>query len=93
MSESTVIVYTPNGTKVGYYLKPTIEMLPEHHYQISGDFYDASGNLVGKVEYNPQVLPYNADISTVSKCAHKKLVGIYVQRGRQPVAMTGVCVE
>lgn len=91
MADVTITVYTPNGSKVGYYQNPKVEMLPEHHYQITGDFYDASGQLAGKAEFNPQVLPYNADISAVSKCSHQKLVGIYVQRGRQPVQMTGIC--
>lgn len=91
MAEQAVNLYNPNGDKVGYIKNPTLEMLPEHHYEITGDFYSVDGERYAKVEFNPEVLPYTADISSVSKCGHEQLVRVYVMRGRQPVTVTGVC--
>jgi hypothetical protein len=91
MTEQTVNIYAPNGARVGYFVNPVVEMLPEHHYIISGEFRSPEGLPYPKVEFNPQVLPYTADLSTVTKCSHDKIVAVYVQRGRQPVKMTGSC--
>lgn len=93
MPEQKIEVFTPKGIKIGYFTNPSLHQFAEHHYQISGQFHDPSGKLFGKVEYNPQVLPYKADISSISKCGHKQIIGLYVQRGRQPVEMTGSCPE
>jgi hypothetical protein len=91
MAEQAVNIYNPDGNKVGYFKSPKLEMLPEHHYEITGEFYSPEGERYGKVEFNPEVLPYTADISMISKCGHEKLVRVYVMRGRQPISMTGVC--
>lgn len=93
MAEVKVEIRTPQGVSVGTFKNPLIEMLPEHHYFITGKFFEPDGNAAERVEFNPQVLPYVADISGISKCKHTKLVSIYVQRGRQPVRMTGTCEE
>ncbi len=93
MAEVKVEIRTPTGQSVGIFKNPVIEMLPEHHYFITGKFFEPDGNAAERVEFNPQVLPYVADISGVSQCTHKKLAGVYVQRGRQPVLMTGTCED
>lgn len=93
MSQQPMIVkvFTPGGKFVGQFVNPVVQMYPEHYYEISGEFQDEHGHPFDKVEFNPQVLPYTLDISTVKKCPHATLEGGYVQRGRQPVRMTGNC--
>ena len=91
MAEVTIDIFTPSGIKVGKFVNPQIQMAPDHYYTISGRFTDSEGTVPDKIEYNPEVLPYIADISSASQCAHKKLVRLYVQRGRQPVEMSGEC--
>ncbi len=91
MSESIVRMYTPAGKVVGYFKDPVVDMSPEHYYEIAGEFFVEGGEHPEKVEFNPQMLPYVADISAVKKCPHGTLQGVYVQRGRQPVRVTGSC--
>ncbi len=93
MAAENIGIYSPDGRKVGYFENPSVQMLPEHYYIISGRFLDPEGNDFPKVPFNPQVLPYTADLSGCSQCTHKKLVNVYVQRGRQPVEMTGNCPD
>ena len=90
MTETIVDIYTPTGAKVGSFKNPKVEALTSDHYEITGNFFEADGKAAERVEFNPQVLPYTADVSSVTGLAHKKLVQVYVQRGRQPVQMTGV---
>lgn len=90
MTEMTVDIFTPNGQKVGRFKNPTIDLLTADHYEITGIFCEADGSVVDRVEFNPQVLPYEADISQAPGLPHKRLVNVYVQRGRQPVQMIGV---
>ncbi|MBS2004245.1 MAG: hypothetical protein JST44_22250 [Cyanobacteria bacterium SZAS LIN-5] len=89
MADVKVNIYTPSAQHVGYFLNPEIESFPDGDYEISGRFYDDLGEAVGKMEFNPEVLPYVADLSDVKDVAHKKLVRVYLQRGRQPIRMTG----
>ena len=91
MPDLTVEIFTPQGARVGKFINPKVEMVPEHHYSITGKFVDESGETPDKIQFNPEVLPYTADISTVTKCTHKCVVKLYVQRGRQPVNMIGTC--
>ena len=92
MSQAPVIkVFTPAGKLVGQFVNPTVDMYPDHHYEITGEFVDEEGHPFKKVEFNPQVLPYTLDISGVKQCNHSTLQGGYVQRGRQPVKMIGSC--
>lgn len=92
MSQVPVVkVFTPGGKFVGQFVKPVVDMNPEHHYEISGEFIDEHGHTFEKLEFNPEVLPYTLDISTVKMCSHTTLEGGYVQRGRQPVRMTASC--
>ena len=89
MSEIKVKIYTPAGLYVGYFLNPLIEQFPENEYEISGNFFDEKGDPSGKLDFNPEALPYTADMSEVQGSKHVRLVKVYVQRGRQPVRMTG----
>jgi len=93
MADVVVPIYTPSGTRVGTFKNPSVTMAPEHHYVLSGRFLEADGTPAERIEFNPQMLPYTADISAVSRCSHNKLVSVFVQRGRQPVEMTGVCSQ
>lgn len=93
MADVIVEIFTPSGAKVGEFVNPTITVFSGHHYSISGKFCDAEGAFPDKIEFNPQVLPYTADISGTSQCPHTKLVNVYVQRGRQPMEMTGSCAR
>ncbi|MBU6451425.1 MAG: hypothetical protein KGS72_06585 [Cyanobacteria bacterium REEB67] len=88
MADVKINVFTPAGKHVGYFLNPAIKSFPEGDYEVQGAFYDVDGDKVVKLEFNPQVLPYSCDISSLS-AAHKQLTSCYVQRGRQPVMMTG----
>lgn len=93
MTDGPVVkVFTPGGKFVGQFENPTVAMYPEHHYEISGRFVDEQGQVIPKLEMNPQVMPYTLDISTIKQCAHTSLSGGYVQRGRQPVMITASCV-
>jgi hypothetical protein len=83
-----VNIYTPAGKHVGYFQDPKIETFRDGDYEISGAFHAPSGELTTKVEFNPQALPYSADLGEAGK-DHKKLKNVYVQRGRQPVLMSG----
>lgn len=92
MSQQPVVkVFTPGGKFVGQFVNPKVEMYPEHHYEISGEFVDEHGHLFERVELNPQVLPYTLDISTVKKCAHTTLQGGYISRARHPVKIMASC--
>jgi len=90
MSDVKVKVYTPGGQYVGYFLNPSINQFPEAEYEISGRFFEDTGVAIGKLDFNPQSVPYMADLSEVVGCAHGRLVNVYIQRGRQPVRMTGL---
>lgn len=92
MSQQPVVkVFTPGGKFVGQFVNPVVAMYPEHYYEISGEFVNEEGHVFEKLEFNPQVLPYTLDISTVKKCGHTTLQGGYIQRGRQPVKITASC--
>lgn len=89
MSDVKVNIYTQAGVHVGYFVNPKVQAFPEGDYELSGEFFDALGERIARLDMNPQAIPYTADISTVSGLAHKSLGNVYVQRGRQPVKMTG----
>ncbi len=88
MADIKVNIYSPSGKRVGYFLNPTIQAFPEGDYEISGDFFDERGVAVTKLEFNPQALPYSADLSEVPGAAHEKLSRVYVQKGRPPFKMS-----
>lgn len=93
MSDTKVNVYTPDGRHVGFFLNPKIQVFPEGDYELSGFFFDSDGEKLDKLDFNPQALPYTADISQVQGMPHSQLQNVYVQRGRQPVRMTGNAVS
>jgi hypothetical protein len=90
MSDIKAKIYTPTGQYVGYLLNPTIEQFPENEYEISGRFFEENGEVSHKLEFNPESVPYSIDLSDVQNLKHSRLINVYVQRGRQPVRMTGV---
>lgn len=89
MSDVKVNIYTQDGQHVGYFLNPKVDAFPDDDYEIIGHFFDGTGTLAGKMDFNPQVLPYIADLTDVENAAHKKLERVFLQRGRQPIRMTG----
>jgi hypothetical protein len=92
MGNIKVHIYDEKGTLVGYFQDPKIEAFGQGEYEICGCFYDLSARLTAKLAFNPQALPYLADLSNVQdvhKLPHRKLKQVYVQSGRQPVRMTG----
>lgn len=90
MSDVKARVSTGLGQTIGYFVNPKVENLCEKDYEISGTFVDESGKAYEKVEFNPEVLPYQIDISGIPSLGIKTLANGYVQRGRQPVVMTAV---
>jgi hypothetical protein len=90
MSDVKITVVTPQGRIVGFFINPKIENLCQNDFEISGTFVDEEGHPFEKVDCNPEVIPYAADLSPLSRDDLKTLARLYVQRGRQPVVMTGV---
>lgn len=90
MSEVKALVTTVLGQTIGYFLSPKVENLCDLDYEISGTFVDEEGRAYEKIEFNPEVLPYVVDLSELGSLGFAKLEKTYVQRGRQPVRMTGV---
>lgn len=90
MADVKVKVYTPQGLYVGYFLNPIVQQYPESEYEISGQFFDENGQLTQKLDFNPETLPYFADMTEHVASSHVRLTRVYIQRGRQPVTMTGV---
>ena len=93
MSDSKVTIYSPNGRVVGYFINPEITMAHEHDYTLAGKFFTSDGEQPGKIDFNPEALPYTADISDLKKCKHNTINHVYVQRARQPITMTGFCKQ
>lgn len=88
MADIKVNIYSPSGKRVGYFLNPAVEAFPEGDYEISGSFFDERGAQVTRLEFNPEALPYTADLSEVPGSQHEKLSRVYVQRGRPPFKMS-----
>lgn len=93
MADVKVSVFTPAGKHVGYFVNPQVKAHPEGDYDLSGVFYDASGEKPSRIDFNPQAMPYTADLGDLcnnnDKIPHRKLRSVYVQSGRQPVKMSG----
>jgi hypothetical protein len=90
MSEGRVNIYKKNGVMLGYFRQPKISQFGNDEYEIQGVFYDAEGALAEKIEFNPQSLPYWAEIKDTAEVKHSQLTNVYIQRGRQPVTITGL---
>jgi hypothetical protein len=89
MSEVKVNIFGPQGQQVGYFINPTVDAFPEGDYEIEGRFFDSEGQPTVKIEFNPEAVPYVADLSAVKGVKHSRLERVFVQRGRQPVKMSG----
>jgi hypothetical protein len=88
MANSKVNIFKTNGQLFGYFVDPKVISYQQGEYEIRGKFFLADDQPATKLEFNPQALPYQADLSELS-VQHKKINLVYVQRGRQPVIMTG----
>jgi hypothetical protein len=89
MSKVKVNVYNPAGVLIGYFADPQIHTFAQGEYEISGHFFDGAGQVLTKIDFNPEAVPYMVDLSPLESAKHKRLKNVYVQRGRQPVKMTG----
>ncbi|MBZ0189135.1 MAG: hypothetical protein K8F91_23020 [Candidatus Obscuribacterales bacterium] len=92
MSETRVNIYTPTGAHVGYFLNPVVKQFPEGEYELKGEFFDSQNQRVVKLDVNPEVLPYVADLKEITDVDADRIGRVYVQRGRQPVSMTGAVI-
>jgi hypothetical protein len=88
MTDVKVNIYTGAGSHVGYFINPKIDCFPEGDYEITGHFFEPSGQLAEKLDFNPQSIPYTADLPEGKGTSQIKLVNVYVQRGRQPVRVS-----
>ena len=90
MAQVNVNIYTPAGNHVGYFEDPELVSVGGDDWEIKGEFFEPQGQRPLKIDMNPEALPYSADLAQVDS-AHdtKKLVGVYVQRCRQPIVMSG----
>lgn len=90
MTEEIVNIYKSNGAMLGYFKDPQISQFGEDEYEIQGIFHNADGALANKMDFNPQSLPYWAEIKNINPVKHSQLTNVYVQRGRQPMVVTGL---
>jgi len=90
MAEAIINIYKRNGALLGYFRDPKISQLGDDEYEIHGVFHQADGYLASKLDFNPQSLPYWAEITGASGVKHTQLTNVYVQRGRQPATITGL---
>lgn len=88
MSEVKLKVVNSQGDVVGYFVNFQIEQLTSMDYEIKGDFVDADQIAKPRIDFNPESLPYFADLGPAANFTHKRLGSGYVQRGRQPVVMS-----
>lgn len=89
MSDVKVNIYTAAGQHVGFFVNPKVKEFKEGDYELKGEFFDSEGTRVTKLDFNPQALPYTADLSEVENVSNKKIFRVFVQRGRQPIHMSG----
>jgi hypothetical protein len=88
MSEIKVRVSTNNGQLIGYFISPQVEHLCGQDYEVSGTFVDENGRPYDRIEFNPEAVPYELDVSAVQGLNLQRLHHGYVHRGRQPVRMS-----
>ncbi len=92
MSDVKARVSTVTGQTIGYFVNPKVVLLCEKDFEVIGSFTDENGTAYDKVEFNPEVMPYSIDLSELTSLGFKSIEKAYVQRGRQPIRMTGVRV-
>lgn len=85
-----VNIYKKNGALLGYFREPRISQFGNDEYEVHGVFYDAEGAILEKLEFNPQSLPYWAEIKDAPDIKHINLTNVFIQRGRQPITITGL---
>ena len=90
MAEEKLTVYTKKGEVLGYFRQPKINQYGNDEYEVEGNFYDSEGNLVERLDFNPQALPYWAEFKDAPNLSHTRLTNVYVQKGRQPIIMSGL---
>jgi|SRR5271170_1958802 len=90
MADAKVKIFKSSGELIGYFEEPKFQTYSQGEYEISGQFFLQNGELASKLEFNPQALPYVAEILSVPEIPHKKLGYVYVQSGRQPIRFSGV---
>jgi len=90
MAAGRINIYKKNGNMLGYFSDPKINQFDNNEYEIQGVFHDPEGSLAQKVEFNPQSCPYWAEIKDVPNIRHSQLTNVYIQRGRQPVIISGL---
>lgn len=91
MANSKLNIYSASGTLIGYFTNADVKIdcFGESEYELTGGFFDAIGQTPLKIDFNPEALPYTADLSEISGLRHRRLRSVYVQRGRQPIKLTG----
>jgi hypothetical protein len=90
MAEAKVKIFKSNGELLGYFEDPVIHTYTQGEYEISGQFMLESNEPAKRIEFNPQALPFVAELTGVPSVPHKKLGFVYVQRGRQPIKFSAV---
>jgi len=89
MSEPTIKIFSPSKQYIGYFVNPKVEFFPDQEYDFEGNFLDANGKPVEKLEYNPESLPYTAELDGMANIKDKHLHQVYIQRSRPPIKMSG----
>jgi len=90
MTDGIVNIYKKNGSLLGYFKDPKISQFGADEYEIAGVFHNAEGSLVNKMDFNPQSLPYWGEIKNITGINHSQLTNVYIQRGRQPIVVSGL---
>lgn len=93
MSTYKIEIYNSDGSILGHILSPELNVFSLKEYEIKGVFYDTSGNCVTKVDFNPEAIPYCANLQDLPNCPHKYLTRVYIQKGRQPIVITGQGID
>lgn len=91
MSDYRAYVFKTNGQILGYFLNPELEQLSEDQFLITGALYGPGEQLFDRAEFNPQILPYQVDVSSIPGPGSNisRIFHTYVQRARQPIEMVG----
>jgi hypothetical protein len=93
MNQEKITIYKSNGSLLGYFCQAQISRFGEDEYAIQGIFYAADGSIPDRLDFNPQSLPHWGTVEGVADVGHKQLTNVYVQRGRQPVAITALGIK
>jgi hypothetical protein len=89
MTNAKVKIFKKNGELLGYFQDPEIKAFAQGEYEICGQFLLSDGKPAQKLDFNPQALPYTADLCDLPNAADKTLSLVYVQHARQPISFWG----